>query len=110
MASDAKTVSFYGDPKVVDDLPTLLVYGSDFRGCVLNMHLAITKHNAWEKVKKEPEEGNGFMYSDCKWQTEIENDPLVEKCGHSGATLGLCWRLCQEIACHGWQQFVAHRK
>jgi hypothetical protein len=100
-----KTDKFYGSPQTIDDIPMVIVYGGDFRQCVLNMHKAITKYNAWKEVAKEPEDGKGFMYQDAQWQREIETDPLVEECGHSGATLGYCWRLCQEIAQDGWEKF-----
>jgi hypothetical protein len=104
---EGEQIPFEGSPKTIEDLPEIKVYGEDFRKCILAMHQTITKYKAWDKVKKGPSDpSHGFMWSLDKWQKEIEEDPLCMTAVHSGATLALCWRYCEQIATIGLIEFV----
>lgn len=95
------SVSFYGSPQKLEDIPEKC----RMRAEILHLHQAITKYNVWSFVAEEPPKGCGFMYAQRDWQDKCENDPLVIQDGHSGASLGNTWRVCQVIARVGWVEF-----
>ena len=70
-----------------------------------DMYAAITKAEAWDWIKAEPQ--NGFMFDDSEKSKAIGsflngNDRV----GHSGASYGLTMRAMQQLALIGWECFT----
>lgn len=70
-----------------------------------DMYAAITKAEAWADMKKEPS-GAGFMFSSDTHIDRIRTR-LVDRVGHSGASLGCTLRDMQHLAQVGWATFMA---
>ncbi len=70
----------YGNPKTIEDIPCIKMYGTDFRKEILNMHKAITELGLWNEMKDDPGE-NGYMFSDKPYVNKIVGHDLVRQCG-----------------------------
>jgi len=78
-----------------------------------NLYIAITKTNNWKWLKNfEPDKDKGFVFTQHKKLTEIENaldqsDPANR---HSGASWARAVSSMSHIACFGWDDFVERWK
>ncbi len=70
-----------------------------------DMYAAITKAEAWNDMKKEPS-GAGFMWSTDPHIGRIRTH-LIDRVGHSGASMGCTLRAMQHLAQVGWPAFMA---
>ncbi len=70
-----------------------------------DMYVAITKAEAWSDMKKEPS-NQGFMWSSDPHIGRIHGC-LVDRVGHSGASMGCTMRAMQHLARVGWADFIA---
>ena len=70
-----------------------------------DMYAAITKAEAWADMKKEPT-GAGFMFSSDSHIGRIHGH-LIDRVGHSGASMACTMRAMQHLAQVGWASFIA---
>jgi len=113
MSNTTDDLSFFGVGivKSVDDFPEIKMFYEDFRPEVFTMYQVITNLGYWNKLKDFEPGKRGFMFcKDPDWIKQIRSDPSVEKCGHSGATMGMTFRIMEFIAKNGWKKFVTNYK
>jgi len=86
-----------GDFSMIRDEMTRMTYE--------DMYAAITKAEAWADMKKEPT-GAGFMFSSDSHISRI-HAKLIDRVGHSGASMACTMRAMQHLAQVGWSTFIA---
>ena len=69
-----------------------------------DMYAAVTKAEAWEWIKTEPEVG-GFMFNNSDTMRKIRAN-MADCASHSGASFAFCIRQMCKIACRGWDEWV----
>ena len=69
-----------------------------------NMYAAITKAEAWEWIKTEPEV-DGFMFDNSDTMRQIRENMGDCSC-HSSASLAFCMNQMCKIALRGWDEWV----
>lgn len=75
------------------------------RRYVEDVYQAITKAEAWDLMKEEPEAGKGYMFTSNPLYKLIQN--RMEYYGdHSGSSYGWTMRQAQFIAQKGWNAYV----
>jgi len=75
-----------------------------------DMDQAITKAGLWDWLKEyTPDPEQGFMFTTC---ANLETIVLHLKMGglHSGASIGITFRVMESIAKKGWDNWVAEVK
>lgn len=79
-------------PKSLEEWPS-----TDYREELYAMFKVINDANLWSLIKKGTWESDDFDI--------ISRHPLVEACGHSGATESLCFSIMKVIADRGWDAY-----
>lgn len=70
------------------------------------MYKVITDMNLWQLFDSDPPEDLGYIYWDNENVKKILDHPLVDECGHSGASFALCMRIMKRIRKYGWESYV----
>ena len=87
--------------------PPAKVYGSDFRKELCVMAIAVTELELWEWFRTvNPPKNKGYMWWNDDNNYKITRHPLVDSCGHSGATEAVAKRAMQGIAKKGFNQWT----
>ena len=90
------------------DWPPVKVYNCDFRKELCNMARAVTELELWEWFRNiDPPKDKGYVWWANENSSKITKHPLVENCGHSGATEAYAKRIMQSIAEHGFKQWAS---
>lgn len=75
--------------------------------CSATRHMcqAIWELGLWEFVRNFDDDNHGFMFSNDPRVKLIDEHPLVDQHGHSGASFAFCCRNAQYIAKNGVDAF-----